>query len=375
MGKIFHKRTRKAMNSESVKTELKAMDHGEIAVNFRKGDECLVFKNSIGSLKKIMSDSFNRDKFLSHDNPNFKRFETKVEFQEAFDAGEIVYPCVSYIVDTNEYHYMTPPVSQCAYHLRAEADYAAEYYEIIRPVIEGGLPNYIEGGYIILYMGMPFFTSFMVNGVEMIDEMTTVYPGQGDLGVQMILVPFEEGAVWDVKLGVPEGGFFIDASDPEMEEAMSSFLMGINFICAPYTELYYDDTLYYFLNGADADTGSETIMPFFLGIYYGGAGIKKITYTGDFPFLVSNATSEEELDAFAQATLYTIAGNGIYSRMYAGLVNTSPLEICIPAGNATYGNPDDISDLNTANTMTVYGLLNGMIQSGEWNFEITITEY
>ena len=373
MGKIFHKRTRKGMDSQSVLTELKKMDCGEIAVNYRNGDECLFFKNSAGSLKKIMSNSFNRDKFLSHDNPNFKRFETKAEFQVAFDAGEIVYPCVSYIVDTNEYHYMTPPKSQTAYHLRAEADYAAEYYEMISPVIEG-LPNFIEAGYIILYMGMPFFTSFMVNGVEMIDEMTTIYPGMGDMETPTILVPFEEGAVWDIKLGVPEGGFFVDASDPEIEEEMGAFITGNNFLFGPYTELYYDDTLYYFLNAID-ETGTEATMPFFLGLYLGGLGVKKITYTGDFPYSVSNATSEYELYLFAQATTYAIMGNGIYGRMFAGVENTSPLEICIPAGNATYGNPDDISDFNTNNTMTVYGLLNAVIQSGEWNFEITITEY
>ena len=374
MGNIFHKRTRKAMDSASVITEVEKMEHGEIAVNFRKGDECLFFKNSAGSLKKIMSDSFNRDKFLSHDNPNFKQFETKAEFQAAFDAGEIVYPCVSYIVDTNEYHYMTPPTLQCAYHLRAEADYAAEYYEMLSSLI-GGLPNFIEAGYIILYGGMPFFTSFMVNGVEMIDEMTTVYPGQGDTETPMILVPFEEGAVWDIKIGVPEGGFFVNASDPEMEDSMSALITGVNFMYGPYTELYYDDTLYYFLNGADAETGVETIMPFFLGIYYGGFGIKKITYTGDFPYSVSNATSEEELESLSQSALYATMANGIYSRLYVGVVNTSPLEVCIPAGNTTYGNPDDISDFSSANTMTVYGLLNAVIQSGEWNFEITITEY
>jgi hypothetical protein len=117
------------------------------------------------------------------------------------------------------------------------------------------------------------------------------------------------------------------------------------------------------------------MIPFFLGLYIGGLGIKKITYTGDFPYLVSNATSEEESYTLGQITTYVTMGNGIYGRMYGGVVNTSPLEIYIPAGNATYGDPDDTSDLNTANTMTVYGLLNAVIRSGEWNFEITITEY
>lgn len=374
MGNIFHKRTRKAMDSASVITEVEKMEHGEIAVNFRKGDECLFFKNSAGSLKKIMSDSFNRDKFLSHDNPNFKQFETKVEFQAAFDAGEIVYPCVSYIVDTNEYHYMTPPMPETKYHLRAEADYAAEDYEILTSIM-GELPDFISLGYIPLYMGMPLFTSFKVNGEEMIDAMTSEYPGLGDMGIPMILVPFEEGAIWDIIMEVPEGGFYISSDDPEMEYTISSFLRGNCFAYAPYTEIFYNDTMYKFFTSDEIATESVNCMPFFFGMYYGGLCIKKITYTGDFPYPISNATSDQDLEALAQYALYATAGNGVYSRLSFNPTSSSPIEFCIPAGNTTYGNPNDIANLNTGEGCSVYGVLNSLIQSGELNFDIIITEY
>lgn len=371
MGNIFHKRTRKAMDSASVITEVEKMEHGEIAVNFRKGDECLFFKNSAGSLKKIMSDSFNRDKFLSHDNPNFKQFETKAEFQAAFDAGEITYPCVSYIVDTNEYHYM--PQSQGTFHLSAEADYAAEYYEMLAP--QFGLPDFISLGYIPLYMGIPLFASFKVNGEEMIDQMTSEYPGLGDLEKPMILVPFEEGAIWDVIMEVPEGGFYIPSDDSEMEIALNNFIMGANFVYAPYTEIFYDDTMYNFLTSNDIATENVSSIPFFLGQYYGGPGIKKITYTGDFPYTISNATSDQDLELFYQYTLFVTTANGILSRMNLNLTNSSPIEFCIPAGNTTYGNPNDIGNPNTGDNCTVYGMLNYVRQLDELNFDIIITEY
>ena len=366
MGKILHKRTSGDTNTESAQSVLQSMKYGEVAVSYGKGNECLIFKNSINSLNKIMSDSFNKAKYISHNNSNFKRFETKNDFQMAFDAGEIVYPCVSYIVETNEYHYMTPPVDGNEFHFKVEADYAEEYFWHLSSVMGQNMWEFIveATGELWLTSYSKFFSSFIVNGEEMIDQAVTSIPEVGlsdDAGLSIIKVPFEEGKVWNITVKFPEDGLIM--TDDEFER----FFDGYAFIYTPISEVNYNETLLSLNIQSPVFTG---ICPFILGIY--ALGPQKMMFTGDLP-------QYENLDCFKMLALY----NGMYVRaliLGSGESLSLPImDIYIPSGNSTYGNPDDVWDGNSETGLTYYGVLNYFLHSfGDGttnNLNIHIIEY
>ena len=370
MGKILHKRTSGDTNTESAQSVLQSMKYGEVAASYGKGNECLIFKNSINSLKKIMSDSFNKAKYISHNNSNFKRFETKNDFQAAFDAGEIVYPCVSYIVETNEYHYMTPPVISGDYHLRVEADYAQEYFMYATPLIGENLwETMVEGtGELWLTSNSKIFSSFIVNGEEMIDQAVTSIPelGLDDIGLSIIKVPYEAGKIWDIKIQFPEGGIIFNN-----EDEMNRFLYEYSFVFTPITEINYYDSLKELLISTSEQPETVATICFLLGMYT--LGPKKMHFIGSLP------QYERPGDVFYSLIMY----NGIYSRMLVmdGGYDVPPITIEIPSGDTTYGNPTDMwegdGNLESENA-TFYGMFNFYINTLDENYPnhgISIIEY
>jgi hypothetical protein len=204
---------------------------GEVAVNYRKDNETLFFKNTKGSVVKIMSDTANQNKFFTEDNSNFKTFATNDEFTAAKNRGELSYPCVSYIEETGEYRFEEP---KGEFNYRVEASHLDAHR-----VWDDELCDRVKSsGFIPLTMVAEQYSSFVVNGIEMIDM---VGPWEEMFGVNYIFtniikVPYEEDGVWDIVVKFREGGFALT------EDNALPFIQYQNAL-VPITEIIFDNNL------------------------------------------------------------------------------------------------------------------------------------
>lgn len=262
---------------------------------------------------------------------HIKHFTTELEYNTAKDNGELEYPCVVYIEESDKTLFLTGGSSYNA---------IIEYNELIAMILGESVTT---AGFLPVAMNPQYFEYFMVDGVDILPTN---------------VVSLEENdaiALYDVNIGDSfEVNFkFKDVIEItyDNEQAMVALYMSCSY-------LEVDESFYNKIS-IDGDN-----MP--IGLYLPTVGPNfTCKFIGDF--MVDPAI-----------TMSVISGLLYGPLAFGPMVPDTQFSIVlqIPDGNATYGNPTDKWSQDDE-TATFYGICNAILElyNNPENVSLTIETY
>lgn len=272
-----------------------------------------------------------RNLFGTPSSNHIKNFTTELEYNAAKDNGELEYPCIVYIEESDTTLFLTGGVSYNA---------IIEYNELTAMAFGEIIDT---AGFLPVSMNPQYFEYFMVDGVDILP--TNVVSLEGDSVIALYNVNI--GDSFEVKFKFKDEIEIIY----DNEQAMVALYMA-------YSYIEVDESFY---NKISIDGYN---MP--IGLYMPAVGPNfTCKFIGDFMIDPAITMSVISYLLYGPLALGSMAPDTQFS-----------IVLQIPDGNATYGNPTDKWSQDDETT-TFYGICNAILElyGNPENVSLTIETY
>lgn len=305
--------------------------------NYATKDELQNLHNEVIADEEVVSAAFNdvnekinaiSEKMSSN---HIKHFITELEYNAAKDNGELEYPCVVYIEESDKTLFLTGGSSYNA---------IIEYNELTAMAF-GEIID--KAGFLPVAMNPQYFEYFMVDGIDILP--TNVVSLEGDSAIALYNVNI--GDSFEVKFKFKD----VIEITYDHEQAMVALYMA-------YSYIEVDESFY---NKISIDGYN---MP--IGLYMPTVGPNfTCKFIGDF--MIDPAITMSVISSLLYGPL-------AFGPMAPDIQFSIVLQI--PDGNATYGNPTDKWSQDDE-TATFYGICNAILELYEnpENVSLTIETY
>ena len=272
-----------------------------------------------------------RNLFGGSSSSNVKYFTTEVEYNTAYDNGELEFPCVVYIEQTDKTLFLTGGGSYNA---------IIEYNEAMEQILGEYITNL---GCLPISLNPQYYEYFMLDGVDILSTNTTTISEQSAL------------ALYDINVG---DSFEVEFKFKDVLELTydDETVMQALYMCCSYLEV--DESFYNKIIMEDQSVPVGLYMPT-LGPNF------TCKFIGDFnvdPLLTSSVI------------MFLLYGPLAYSSYMPETQFNIVLQI--PEGNTSYGNPSDKQSQEDEAT-TFYGICNAIIEmyGNPENISLTVETY
>lgn len=327
--KLIEKHGTGLVNGKARLPEAQNLGYGQLAVNYTDGNEVIAFKNVDDEMVTFNTTKQNEQVMIKQDNDYFKSYDTINDY----NADQNEYPTISWVEEERALKYELEEEElpyNVIFDTSDQINDIDSFYNVLYPnksdikylTLDGRYPE---------FKNAKIFTSFEIDGIEMINSYTTLENGLT--------------ICYTIDTGTPRKGLIqinpkpYILSNPDMEDPLNEVLYGIlSWTSISYIEI--DENYQKMFYEPIRDTYAFT-----LGFF--NSCLKEVKFIGNWL-------------PKGEGTLVSLYG--LIASFNTGdiTLNRRGIKVLIPKDNNTYGSPSDNVDLNDGDVTncTFYGIIN-----------------